>query len=106
MKLQELLDLLEEFADECDPDTEVRLAIQPNWPFEHFIGQLTLYDPAQALREESNELDSNEVDEQDKMELQHELFEAEQKPKILYISEAGQAGYLPGLAADALNWGR
>ena len=38
MRLSELLELLEDIQDSFpDEDPEVRLAIQPQWPFEHSI---------------------------------------------------------------------
>lgn len=38
--IRELIETLQELADELGDDCEVRLATQPNWPFEHSIGEL------------------------------------------------------------------
>jgi hypothetical protein len=68
MKLSELIETLTEMADGLGDDAEVALAIQPNWPFEHYIGEVV------------------EVD------------------GTVYISEAGQSGYLAGEVSRELGW--
>jgi hypothetical protein len=37
MTLQELIDELQDLAHDLGEDTEVRLAVQPNWPLAHEI---------------------------------------------------------------------
>ena len=71
MKVSELL----EFLEAQDPNAEVRIAHQPNWPFEYSIGEL-------ADAEEDD--DGNDTP--------------------VYIAEGRQLGYLPGAAAEALGW--
>ena len=41
MIISELIEILEEAAMQIGDDAEVRLATQPNWPFEHRISDRT-----------------------------------------------------------------
>ena len=70
MKVQDLIDFLED----ADPDDEVRLAMQPSWPFEYSIGQVEIV--------ESDEDDS----------------------AIVYLAEGSQLNYLPGTVKEFLGW--
>jgi len=70
-------DLIEELEGYPE-DAEVRLAIQPSWPFEHSVSEVTHSAP---------EPDSEEGG-------------------VVYVGEGRQLGYLPGSVADALGWGR
>ncbi len=70
----ELIEVLEGF----DEEMEVRLAIQPNWPFEHNIDDV-------LSAEVHDDLSGQDV-------------------SILYIGEGHQLGYLPGVAKEALGW--
>jgi hypothetical protein len=76
LTLRDFIDTLEDLADEHGTDTEVRLAFQPTWPFEHSIGGIE----AVTLREDGG------------------------KTPVVYIGEGRQLGYLPGAAAVALGW--
>lgn len=67
-------DLIEQLQD-LDPNTEIRLAIQPNYPFEHEI---------------ANELAI--------------LPEDRRGNQVAYLVDAGQIGYLPPQAAVACGW--
>lgn len=78
MNLRELIDELERCAESHGDDTEVRLAIQPTWPFEHSIEQVVI----------GNGDDDGEY------------------RNIVYIAEGGQIGYLPGDVRKGLEWGR
>lgn len=40
MTIRELIEQLEDIAGEFGDNAEVRLAVQPNWPFEHSISGL------------------------------------------------------------------
>lgn len=64
MYVSDLIELLEGM----DPDAEVRLAIQPRYPFEHHIDSV------------------------------------EESDGVVYVSEGGHRGYLPGEAREALGW--
>lgn len=41
MTIDELIERLEETREELGGDAEVRLLMQPNWPFEYSLGGLT-----------------------------------------------------------------
>lgn len=72
----DLLAALENYDD----DTPVRFAQQPNWPFEHTIGQVVQTpDDAEDDGDESPD-------------------------PVVWLGEGGQVGYLPGMAANALGW--
>lgn len=73
MTVEELMDILEDL----DPETEVRVAFQPSWPFEYSLG------PETAIIEET-----------------------EDEPGILYLESNTQIGYLPGEVAREIGWGR
>ena len=87
MTLRELIEELEEHAQDFGDETEVRLAQQPNWPFEYSVGATVAIDPASALEDEDDE-------------------EIEDGKTIVYIGEGSQLGYLPGSATRELGWGR
>lgn len=76
MNLRELIEELERCAESYGDEVEVRLAIQPTWPFEHSIDQV--------------EVDNGDLD----------------KPAVVYIAEGSQLGYLPGEVTSGLGWGR
>ena len=82
MTLRDLIDRLTDVADEYGDDVEVRLAIQPSWPFEHSIRDVEVVDPADY---------DEAADEND-------------DPVVVYIAEGRQLGYLPGVASRALGW--
>ena len=78
MTIAELIEELEMYDD----DTEVRLAIQPNYPFQHTIARVVEVDLA---------ADSEEEDD----------------ATVVYIAEGGQlysAPYLPAAASGELGW--
>jgi len=82
MTLQDLIDQLQDLADDCDPTTtEVRLAIQPRWAFEHSIANVEMVEP--TAREQKRNPDA---------------------PSVIYIGEGNQIGYLPTAAGVALGW--
>jgi hypothetical protein len=100
MNIRELIEELESLADEHGDNIEVRLAHQPQWPFEYAIGNVvavdTVGEPDQEnfhTEEEFNEAVAN-------------YDPSNSDALIVYIGEAGQIGYLPGAAASALGWGR
>lgn len=77
MTVAELLERLED----VDPDAEVRLAIQPSYPFQHEIADVV------------------EVTDDDRGDGTTET--------VVYIAEAGQlwsAPYLPGHVSRELGW--
>ena len=99
MTLTELLEQLQAFADQYDPDiVEVRLAHQPGWPFELSIGGLALRDPQAELLDEMQEAGLDDSQQKE------ELARIESEPVVLYIGEGRQIGYLPGEVARELGW--
>lgn len=93
MKLKELIEALQGFYDQVEGDydaktaeeTEVRLAFQPNWPFEHSLGEVEMCDRAD-YEDEDDAPDSDD-------------------PQIIvYLGEGNQIGYLPGHAKKQLGW--
>jgi hypothetical protein len=61
-----------------NPDTEVRFASQPNWPFEYSI-----YDIVEVEVEKRN---------------------TDETETVVYLVEGSQIGYLPSEAKDELGW--
>jgi hypothetical protein len=85
MTLRDLIDRLTDLAEEYGEDTEVRLAFQPSWPFEHSIGEVAAVDPSEPHP-------------------QMEEDDAPGKTPVVYLGEGSQLGYLPGAAARELGW--
>lgn len=80
MRLSELIEKLEAFQDAYPgKDPEVRLAIQPSWPFEYSIHSIS----SPRLKDDRGEDDRGE------------------KVPVVYLSEGSQLGYLPRAAQDA-----
>jgi hypothetical protein len=88
MKLNELIETLQQLAQEYGDETEVRLAVQPSWPFEHGIGRIEAVDLNGGEDEDEGEGGGAGPD----------------ANVIVYIGEASQIGYLPGAASRALGW--
>ena len=95
MNVRDLMSYLEDF----DGDTEVRLATQPNWPFESTID--TVAAPEGTTHCEECEVawavhgeHGCDAEQGDEDELKN----------VVYIGEGSQIGYLPGAARNALGW--
>lgn len=85
MNIRDLIEQLEELAEAHGDHTEVRLAQQPNWPFENAVDEVVA-------------VDLNGPDEDDPEA-------ASDEPEVVvYIGEGAQLGYLPGAASRALGW--
>lgn len=76
MTVIELREALEQMPDEA----EVRLAMQPSWPFEYSIMDVIPMEP-----------DEEEPEEDDPI-------------RIVYLVEGSQLGYLPAAATEAIGW--
>ena len=89
MRISELMRELQAMADEHGDDVEVRLAVQPNWPFEHSISSVVATQAVEVgdLDEDGEKAGAEDV-----------------KPAVVYIGEGGQLGYLPGQATSELGW--
>lgn len=72
-----LSELIEQLMDihSTHPDAEVRLAVQPSWPFEYSIHSVA---PVSLEDDQGEEV------------------------PVVYLSEGVQLGYLPGAAKDAV----
>jgi len=73
MTVDELRGQLEDMPGEA----EVRLAMQPSWPFEYSIDQILFVEKVE---------DEGRMDD------------------VVYLSEGGQIGYLPGDVKEELGW--
>jgi hypothetical protein len=80
MTVEELIEQLSELVEggEVPPDADVRLAVQPGWPFEHSVARVAV--------PEGSEGDDPEAG------------------QVVYIGEGEQLGYLRSTARDALGW--
>ena len=84
MTISELITQLNDF----DGDAEVRLAVQPNWPFENSI--------AHVISREEMDRDSCESSDEDNDADQGDDPDAQETNTVVYIAEGGQLGYLSG----------
>lgn len=76
MPIHTVGDLLDHL-DGLDPDTPVRLAVQPTYPFEHEVGAVVIVDDVIADGEAG---------------------------AVVYLSDGGQIDYLRGTVRAALGW--
>ena len=84
MTVEDLVHVLKQACNDAEAspdDVEVRLAFQPNWPFEYSID-----DGPDILV----------------VEVQNDAFE--RYDKIIYLPEGSQIGYLPEVASKSLGW--
>lgn len=108
MTVEQLIAALEELAEETGPDTEVRLAIQPGYPFQHTIEDVVLVGPEDEVYCDDCGVDWEVHAEEGCGPLEGPEHEDADNP-VIYIAEGGQCRempYLPGVARDALGWGR
>lgn len=89
MQAQDLIALL----SELEPDTEIRFASQPSWPFENSIKGLWAPDPYASEDEDGEEV-CNVDEDGDPMHPSH---------KVAYLVEGKQIGYLPGYARSCFD---
>lgn len=68
--VQELIEALEGLH----PGTEVRIASQPNWPFEYSVEAVAVVETGENGEE------------------------------VVYLAEGSQIGYLPGAVKDEIGW--
>ena len=87
MTIEDLKNLLDEF----DPHTEVRFAMQPEWPMEHYLRGVYL-DDGTKVDPETGEVAPVDPDDPN----------AEKEP-VLYLVEGGGNNYLPGSARGAFD---
>lgn len=90
MTIGQLKQILEDLPD----DAEVRIAHQPNYPFELSVGNCVYVE-----KEEPEEV-SDDEDEED-----CDLVEIDEDcPGVLYIAEGHQLGYLSKQAENEIGW--
>lgn len=89
MTLNDLIEQLQEMADEHGGGTEVRLATQPAWPFEWSISSVVAAGPGSCagVPDEGDEAEDDTPDE-----------------LVVYLAEGTQLGYLPGAVSSQLGW--
>lgn len=88
MPVGELMEILEQF----DPDSEVRWAAQPSWPFEYSIS-----DVIPVIEDEI-------VDEEDAEEAMQDIPDSPKADDIIYLVEGTQLGYLPAHVCKEIGW--
>lgn len=93
MTVGELKELLEDFNEEA----EVVLAVQPNWPFEHSIGNVVEVEPECWNCEGNGQLEDPVGD-------CPECGGGGSLGIKVYIAEQRQVDYLPGDVAKELGW--
>jgi hypothetical protein len=96
--IEKLTDIRDELGDGVDP--EVRLAEQPRWAMQHGVANVVA-------------VDLNADDEDDDGDDENARPSAAEPRHVVYIAEGSQSfddrddsPYLPGVAAEALGWGR
>lgn len=114
MTVQELMNELEN----VDPDAEVRIAQQPQWPFEYDITSVTEVKP-EELYEVCLGDDGWQVEDGD--DILQDGFSCDADAQtwlkdyigrehggkcdgVVYIAEGRQIGYLPSIASRAVGW--
>lgn len=89
MTIAELIKQLQDLVEEVGSDTEVRLAMQPSWPFEYTISQVVAVDVGEQEFED---------------EYYEETGEAVEPKYFVYLSEGSQTQYLPIAVSRQLGW--
>jgi len=107
MRLSELMQELEYMQERYeDDDPEVRLAVQPSYPFQHTIEGVYEVTPSGQLEPDAQDFEREE-DYEDARDEWERSQDAPDQP-VVYIAEGGQlysAPYLPGAAAEVIGWG-
>ena len=89
MTLSELIETLTDLQREHGDQVPVRLAHQPNWPFELSISAVEAVNVAGP--------------DEDDRDVARDIL-ADPESVVVYIAEGSQIGYLPGVASQALGW--
>lgn len=95
-----------EYGDPAVLDREVRLAQQPNWPFEFSVGEVAEVEThGDDIAEISDAMDDMDMESSEYAEALKELERLKGENKhLVYIGEGSHLGYLSGSAATALGW--
>ena len=89
MTIRDLIDTLEDLAEEHGDRTEVRIAIQPRWALAFGIGEIAATEPVEVGEPDEDGVPATEAD---------------AAPAIVYIGEGRALGYLDGAGSEALGW--
>jgi len=95
MTIRELIELLEQF----DPDAEVKLACQPNWPFEHEIRDVAEF----SVNEVEGDYDPYDDSDEPCEPGYTASYESDDGSTVVYIVQGIQTRYLPGFVAGELR---
>lgn len=105
MHVWELINILRNMPE----DAEVRIAHQPQWPFEYSIGDVVLDEAPEIVTREAFDAMSEE-EQENVMRRADEgevllLDEGQDVPaSVVYIGEGSQLGYLSGGVSRQLGW--
>ena len=113
---------LRDMLEGLDDNLEVRFAAQPNWPFEYSIDKVEVVNPNAPSDDEEREYEdalyeARQIEDPEKREAEikelrdgwiamQESNEADNGLEVVYLVEGNQIGYLPGIVASAIGWGR
>jgi hypothetical protein len=113
---------LRDMLEGLDDNLEVRFAAQPNWPFEYSIDKVEVVNPNAPSDDEEREYEdalyeARQIEDPEKREAEikelrdgwiamQESNEADNVLEVVYLVEGNQIGYLPGIVASAIGWGR
>jgi len=92
--IDELIEDLRNLSAAGHGECEVKLAMQPSWPFEYTF-DLNLFDVHSDEREELNTqlAEDDELTDEDRAAINHRLNEIEETGMTLYLREVSQIGY-------------
>lgn len=109
MNIRDLIETLDDFAQEFGDDTEVRIAFQPSWPLQYNVGDVVSAASKQidCTNELCDEGQSTEDDEEECATCEGTGYVPDEKSTVIYIGEGGQCydePYLPASASEELGW--
>jgi hypothetical protein len=90
VNIREMIEQLEELAQEHGDQCDVRYASQPSWPLENDISTLAAVNLGGDEEREETEEEPGQ--------------EATPDNVVVYLSEGQQLGYLPGAVCKELGW--
>lgn len=97
--------------EELDPSAEVRLAHQPQYPFEYAIGEVVEVEGIEVIPKakfdamsEAEQEEYMSREDRDEVCLEGSRQAQQGSNPVVYIGENGQLGYLPGRARNELGW--
>lgn len=117
MNIRELIDALEDIAQEYSDDIDVRIASQPEWPFENVLNDAKVVNLSKMVCEDCD--GDGMVDDTDDEGNDVRVTctncngsgfyneggrPSDEDEYVVYLEEGHQIGYLPGAAAEELGW--